>query len=91
MHSDTYSYQHTHSLYTHINRRITQGDKQGCFYPTYPSIDFLYKCVPTLPKNITEAAKSGLPQSADGFLMATSYIASPVGLLGNAASELQVC
>lgn len=63
---------------------------KGCFYPTYASYDILYKCVPLLPKNITDASKLGLPASLKGFTIAAGYIASPVGILGNAVSEIQV-
>jgi len=62
----------------------------GCFYPTYASFDILYKCVPSPPANMTESASIGLPATTKGFTIASGYIASPVGLLGNAASELQV-
>jgi len=64
--------------------------RAGCFYPTYATIDIMFKCVPMLPRNLTHTEALGFSASQEAFTSAARFIAAPVGLLGSVVSELQV-
>jgi hypothetical protein len=63
-------------------------DQRPCFYPTYPTAELLGKCVPVLPGNFTTARLMGFPSNSTAYLLASEFIGSPVGLLGDGVTEL---
>mmetsp|Transcript_28376 Transcript_28376/g.91793 ORF Transcript_28376/g.91793 Transcript_28376/m.91793 type:complete len:812 (+) Transcript_28376:657-3092(+) len=71
------------------NCLTTDKHNSSCFFPTYPSINILWKCVPLAPKDLREASRIGFASSAVAYTLANQFIASPVGLLGDIISELQ--
>jgi len=46
----------------------------ACFYPTYPTLDVLFKCVPLPPANLTLANLHGFPPEAKVSLSLSLYI-----------------
>ena len=46
------------------------------------------RCVPVVPENLTAAQVMGFPRNGTAYLLASHFIASPAGLLGDAVGEL---
>jgi len=63
-------------------------DQRPCFYPTYPTTEFLGKCVPVPPTNLSAAQVIGFPGNGTAYLLASDFMASPVGLVGDVVAEL---
>jgi len=42
--------------------------ERPCYYPSYPTTDFLGKCVPVPPANLTAAQVIGFPGNGTGIL-----------------------
>ena len=61
-----------------------------CFYPTYPTIEAFYKCVPVPPPVLALSELEGFPAEARIYTAAARFVAAPLGALGNAAGELHV-
>mmetsp|Transcript_26387 Transcript_26387/g.59980 ORF Transcript_26387/g.59980 Transcript_26387/m.59980 type:complete len:916 (-) Transcript_26387:201-2948(-) len=63
-----------------------------CWYPSYPTMDVLYKCIPSLPANLSADSQSlqavGLPATTSSFGDSLSTLSSPGGSVGRYAAEL---
>ena len=62
--------------------------QRPCFYPTYPTTEFLGKCVPVPPTNLSAAQVMGFPGNGTAYLLASDFMSSPVGLVGDIVAEL---
>uniref|UniRef100_A0A6U4PCE9 Uncharacterized protein n=1 Tax=Hemiselmis andersenii TaxID=464988 RepID=A0A6U4PCE9_HEMAN len=63
-----------------------------CWYPTYPTQELLYKCVPMLPANMSEEqsatlAKMGMPVDTASFGGAMAFMSNPAGEIGTLTAE----
>uniref|UniRef100_A0A7S4PPC4 Choline transporter-like protein n=1 Tax=Guillardia theta TaxID=55529 RepID=A0A7S4PPC4_GUITH len=71
---------------------LPTSNSTNCWYPSYPTIDVLYKCIPSLPANISTDSESlqaaGLPSSIGSFGDSLSTLQSPGGSVGQYAAEL---
>jgi hypothetical protein len=64
-----------------------------CWYPTYPTNDVFFKCIPTIPTNFSDEQKeqlqaAGLPIGGGDFGNAMGSLGNPAGEVGVWAAEL---
>jgi preprotein translocase subunit SecG len=64
-----------------------------CWYPTYPTKDVVFKCIPAPPLNLTDQQKvmlleAGLPVGGGDFGNALGPLSNPAGEVGVMAAEL---
>ena len=69
------------------------ANSTDCWYPTYPTSDVVFKCIPSLPVNLTDDQKrmlteAGLPIGGADFGSALGPLSNPAGEIGVWASEL---
>ena len=65
-----------------------------CWYPTYPTSEVMYKCIPSIPLNFTDDEKkmllsAGLPIGAADFGASLGALSNPAGIVGVWAAELR--
>eukprot|EP00293_Proteomonas_sulcata_P009004 CAMPEP_0184306614 /NCGR_PEP_ID=MMETSP1049-20130417/15559_1 /TAXON_ID=77928 /ORGANISM="Proteomonas sulcata, Strain CCMP704" /LENGTH=888 /DNA_ID=CAMNT_0026618915 /DNA_START=75 /DNA_END=2741 /DNA_ORIENTATION=+ len=69
------------------------SNSTDCWYPSYPSSEVFYKCIPTLPNPLSESDKAameslGLPVGDASFSAALSVMSNPGGEIGKLTAEL---
>mmetsp|Transcript_60527 Transcript_60527/g.143932 ORF Transcript_60527/g.143932 Transcript_60527/m.143932 type:complete len:950 (+) Transcript_60527:231-3080(+) len=64
-----------------------------CWYPTYPSSEVFFKCIPAMPANLTKEdleklAAVGLPVDNAEFAEMLNFMSNPGGEIGTITAEL---
>eukprot|EP00281_Chroomonas_sp_CCMP1168_P006014 CAMPEP_0206259920 /NCGR_PEP_ID=MMETSP0047_2-20121206/26781_1 /ASSEMBLY_ACC=CAM_ASM_000192 /TAXON_ID=195065 /ORGANISM="Chroomonas mesostigmatica_cf, Strain CCMP1168" /LENGTH=890 /DNA_ID=CAMNT_0053686905 /DNA_START=131 /DNA_END=2803 /DNA_ORIENTATION=- len=71
------------------------SNSSDCWYPTYPTAEVLYKCIPRIPTNLSAdqvdtLGKLGLPVDAASFGSAMAFMTNPAGQIGVFTAELSL-
>mmetsp|Transcript_58692 Transcript_58692/g.120049 ORF Transcript_58692/g.120049 Transcript_58692/m.120049 type:complete len:670 (-) Transcript_58692:2-2011(-) len=78
-----------------LDNCFVPGSKEGdCWYPAYPTSDVFFKCVPSLPAELTEEDMArmeslGLPVGNAAFGDALAVMSNPAGEFGKLTGEVQ--
>ena len=72
---------------------LPTANMTDCWYPTYPSSDVFFKCIPSIPTNFSDEQKqqlqaAGLPIGSGDFGNAMGSLSNPAGEIGVWAAEL---
>jgi len=77
-----------------LDNCFLSGSREGdCWYPSYPTSDVFYKCIPALPANLSDAdlarmESMGLPAGSAAFGDALAVMQNPAGEFGKLTGEV---